>query len=296
MSSELGNIVQITEQFPLQSYFDAAAEVTNPPSTAALVQPSNNNIVESTLKKKENQSGYAVGLAPWSQAPVALKVNFGEGGNSATVLMRPGQVFRPNGNVRFQGFEYGLPYGWLGGGTVTLFLFKTPNSEVWWEGQQSEVLFHRLRTTITAGPAAAPSFRNWPNRFPWPQMYRLATVVESQQGRPSLTVSRTTKILFRLNQTGEITGDNAATVMFWGTDDFGIGADGVTAVNTDNFFQSIFFPDRTSVAVGGTINPIVGLDPAIAGVPSNTWGINIVAPAASVLVGMTVDICRYGIL
>lgn len=295
MSSEIGNIVQFSEQFPLQSYFDAAAELTTPPATAALTQPANSAIVQSTLKVKANQSGYAIALAPWSQAPVALRVNFGEGGNSAAVLLKPGQTFRPNGNVRFQGFEYGLPYGWLGGGTVTLFLFKTPGAEVWWSGKQSEILFHRLRTTILTAPAAAPSYKNWPNKFPWAQMYRYVSggPQESQQGQPTLAVSEVTRTQLVLNSTADYTGDNLATMFFWGTDDFSIGADGVTAVNTHNFAYPLYWPTGTALQGG---RPILDLPPAVASQASNQWGISLVAPIGSALIGQTVDICRYGIL
>lgn len=295
MSTEIGNIVQFSEQFPLQSYFDAAAELTTPPSTAALSQPTNNAIVQSTFKSKPNQAGYAIGLAPWSQAPVALVVNFGEGGNSATVLLKPGQVFRPNGSQRFQGFNYGLPYGWLGGGTVTLFLFKTPQAEVTWNGKQSEVLFHRLRTTILTAPAAAPSYKNWPNKFPWPAMYRYVAggPQQSQQGQPTLVVSEVTRTQLVLNSTADFTGDNLATMFFWGTDDFSIGADGVTAVNTHNFATPVFFPTGTDMQGG---QPIVTLPREIAAQASNQWGISLVAPIGSALIGQTVDICRYGIL
>lgn len=295
MSSELGNIVQFSEQFPLQSYFSALAEVTTPPSTAALQQSVNTSIVGSTLKTKANQSGYAIGLAPWSQAPVALKINFGEGGNSAAVLLKPGQVFRPNGRESFKGFEYGLPFGWLGGGTVTLFLFKTPAAEVWWEGTQSEVLYHRLRTTILTAPAAAPSYKNWPNKFPWSQMYRYIAggPQESQQGQPTLVISQTTRVSLRLNSTADYTGDNLCAMFFWGTDDFGIGADGITAVNTDSFAEPLAWPTGTGMQGG---RPLLSLSREVAAQASNQWGISIVAPIGSALIGQTVDICRYGIL
>lgn len=290
MSSELGNIVQFSEQFPLQSYFDAAAELTTPPSTAALSQPANSNIVQSTLKSKANQSGYAIGLAPWSQAPVALRINFGSGGSSSAVVLKPGQVFRPNGNKRFEGFDYGLPYGWLGGGTVTLFLFKTEGSEVWWNGEQSEVLFHRFRTTIRTEPATSPGLRNWPDKFPWPQMYRYVAggPQESQQGQPTLAISRHTRVALRLNSTADYTGDNECSIVFWGSDDFSTGADGITTSNADYFSYDLAWP---LVA-----NPILHLPSEIAAQACNQWGISIVAPIGSALIGQTVDICRYGIL
>lgn len=298
MSLELGNIIQFSELWPLQSYFDAAAELTTPQSTAALEQPPTNGIVPSTRRDKSSQGGYSLGLAPWSQTPVAVQFSFGAEGSSSPVVLKPGQLYTPNGDGRFVGFEYGLPFGWLGGGNATLFLFKTKQAKVDWMGDQSEILFHRLRTTILAGPAAAPSYRNWPNRFPWPQMFRYnALGTQMQNGKPSLAIARTTKILLRLNiAAGTITGDNTARVMFWGTDDFGTGADGLTAVNTDQFFQDISFPDPALLVAGWTDNPMVALDPDIAGTASNTWGISIVAPAGSVLVGKTVDICRYGLL
>lgn len=296
--NNLGNIVQFSETWPLQSYFDAAAEITTPPSTASLEQPPLDQIVPSTLRDKTNQSGFSLGLAPWSQAPVAVQFSFGDQGASATVILKPGQIFRPNGGERFVGFTYGLPFGWLGGGNVTLFLFKTPDARVDWTGYQSEVLFHRLRTTILAAtvPLTAPSYRNWPNRFPWPYMYRYATTPEFQAAQSSLAIAEVTRTLLRLNNdaTVSLPTDQGFRMVFWGTDDFGTSSDGTTVTGSDQLYTDLSWPDPTSLVAGSYDNPVISLDRNLAALSGNTWGVALYAPAGSTLIGKTVDICRYG--
>lgn len=301
MSDETANVISFTELYPIQSYFDAAAELTTPPSTAALDQPENRGFVQSTQRPKTSQSGYAIGLEPWSEAPVAVAFNFGESGSSSPVVLRPGQVIRPNGRKRFEGFEYGLPFGWLGGGLVALRLFKTENAEEHIYGEQSEILYHRLRTTILqeGDPTVAQGYVNWPNRFPWPKMYRYGTIIQPQKSNPVISISRTTRVDMRLNIAGaDISADNTARIVFWGTDDFGTQANGVTVLNTDQFFYDISWPipNSGSPAFAQLYNPYVSLPRDVAAQSSNQWGISIVAPVGSVLIGKTVDICRYGIL
>lgn len=301
MSSLIGNVVQISELFPLQSYFDAAAELTTPASMAILAQPQNNPIVPSTFKRKTGQSGYALGLAPWSQSPIAVQFDFGDEGQSAPVILKPGEVKIPNGKKPFKGFDFGLPFGWLGGGLVSLFLFKTPDARAeWGVGPSSEVLFHRFRTTILTAPAAsAPtSAANWPDRFPWPSCYRYVAGANPvvQSGQPSLKITEQTRTMMQLNQGAtSITGDNIARIVFWGSDPFAIGSDGLTPVNTSQFFYDLNWPDRDSaVTIGNNLSPIIELPSSIATIPANVFGIAIYAPIGSVLIGMTVDIVRYG--
>lgn len=298
-TKELPNIVQFTEHYQIQSYFDAAAELTTPPSVAVAVQPSTNQIVPSTLKNKSSQSGFAIGLAPWSKAPVAVQINFGPGGSSAVVLLRPGQLFTPNGGERFEGFSYGLPFGWLGGGTVTLFLFKTKEATVDWAGFQSEVLFHRFRTTIltAASPSVPPSYRNWPTEFPVDNMFRydLTLGPQSQGGKPTLMVSNVTRTLLRLNGTVPAAPDNEFRVLFWGPDSFEADAGGAAGIppNSGQFYWEGFWPISTA-GFAPADKAVVELPQGIAAESCNYWGISIVAPAGSALLGQTVDVVRYG--
>lgn len=299
MSQILGNFVQFTVRYPIQSYFNALSEATTPTSMAVLEQPVNEAIVKSTVKRDaDNQSGYSVALSPDSETPLAFSFDFGEAGATAAVVIRPGETHVPNGEKPFKGFTYGLPFGWLGGGVATFQVFKSPNARLDFASKPEKVLFHRLRTTIKVGAAGAitpPAFVNWPSKFPWNKVFRyqLGVTPENQAAEPTMVLKEPEAVL-RLNQGAtSIAAGNACSVVFFGTDAFGIGANGLTAVNTDNLFYDIYWPDNTTVAVGDR-NPVIALPLEIARLASNQWGIAIYAPAGSPLIGMTVDIARYG--
>ena len=298
MSKILGNFVQFTVRYPLQSYYDAAAEVTTPRSMAVLNQPVNEAIVKSTRKAADNQSGYAIALSPDSETPMAFEFEFGEEGATAAVVVRPGETHVPNGGKPFKGFSYGLPFGWLGGGVANFQVFKSPDARLDFSSVPEKVLFHRFRTTILTGVVGAitpPAYVNWPSKFPWNKLnkYALGVTPENQSAEPTMVIKEPEAVL-RLNQGAtSIAAGNAASIVFWGTDAFGIGADGVTALNTDNLFYDIYWPDNSVVAVGDR-NPVIQLPSEIARLASNQWGVSIYAPPGSPLIGMTVDIARYG--
>lgn len=183
--------IELVEKFAYQSYFD-----TTLGAAALLRQPPNEQIVPSTLAKAD-VAGYAVGLHPSSQTPVAVRFLGGEQqGSSATFRLKPGQVLRPFGSPgapgKFSGFEWGLPFGWLGGGNAMLVVFRTSDSSVDWI-DRSEIVFHRTRIPILAKadvPTAAALVKNWPTRFPWPHATRGADAL-TQRGSPVLSVNPT---------------------------------------------------------------------------------------------------------
>lgn len=294
-----GSAVQINDLFALQSYFDATPETLTPQGQAVLVQPKNEAIVPSTFRATQ-QSGYALGLAPWSEAPVAVEFILGPTGKASTLVLKPGQIIHPTGSEKFTGFNYGLPAGWLGGGAVSLFVFKSQDADMKWTGIQSEVLFHRYRTKILAGavgPITPPAYANLPTRFPWIKNNRFlnGTLTEAQNGQGSIYISEVTKTLLVLQQGATvITPNNGCRMVFFGTDPFGIGADGLIATNAQNFFFDIYWPDNTVLAGLGDANPIVSLPKEIGSVAANQWGFAIYAPAGSPLIGLDVDVCRWG--
>lgn len=295
---ERGGAVQVNDLFALQSFFDATPETLTPQGQAVLVAPKNEAIIPSTFRSKSHE-GYAIGLAPWSEAPVAVEFTLGIQGKTSTLILKPGEIINPAGDGRFKGFNYGLPTGWLGGGAVSLFVFRSKDAVCNWNGIQSEILFHRYRTTILAGapgPMTPPEYSNLPTRFPWIKNNRFisGTLVEAQNGQGAISISEVTKTLLVLNQGAvAITPGNACSIVFWGTDPFGIGADGLIAANTSNFFFDIYWPDNTLVPVGDR-NPVVSLTRELASIPANQWGFAIYAPAGSPLIGMTVDMARWG--
>lgn len=290
--------VEIVEQFPLQSYFDATPETLTPPAMAVLQQPQGEGIARNTLKTASIH-GYAIGVAPWSEAPAAIQFVEGNRGQSGILHLRPGQIVRPTGGLAFTGFNWGLPYGWLGGGTVTLFIFKTHEAKVKWDGIQPEILFHRFRTVIRDGASIAPVANgvvNFPTKFPWAKQYQWQGGANSeiQQGQPILSISEITRTILRLQQGATvITGDQLMRMVWFGSDAFSIGADGITAVQADKVFYDLNWPDNV-VAGMDVADPLLTLPRELAAVGCNQYGINFYAPTASALIGLNVDVVRWG--
>lgn len=185
--------IQLSRLFAYQSYFDDTLL-----EKAILVQSVNDPIVDA---KREQNSGYAIGLHPASQTPVAVQFDLGgQQGSGAPLILKPGQVIRPHGlppgskSGSFAGFRWGLPFGWLGGGLATLVVFQTPDADVLWPGNP-EIIFHRQRFQIQDGaalPANAP--KNWPIRFPWTQAVTGAGSFP-QKGAPIIAIEPTRTLL-----------------------------------------------------------------------------------------------------
>lgn len=290
--------IEIVEQFPLQSYFSNVPETLTPPAMAVLQQPQGEGIARNTLKTASVQ-GYAIGVAPWSEAPAAIQFVEGNRGQSGILHIRPGQIIKPTGGHAFTGFNWGLPFGWLGGGTITLFIFKTPEAKVKWDGVQPEILFHRFRTVIRDGAAIAPpanSVVNFPTKFPWAKQYQWQQLADSeiQQGQPILSISEITRTILRLQQGATvITGSQLMRMVWFGSDVFSIGSDGVLAVQVDKIFQDLYWPDNV-VAGLDVADPLIELPRSLAAIGCNEYGVNFFAPTGSPLIGLDVDVARWG--
>lgn len=294
---------QITKVFPFQSYFDSAYEALTPnPGSALLEQPPNSGIIQSTVQKNQTEA-YAVGLAPWSEAPVAIQMQTADaGGFSTPLILRPGEVLAPAGLAQgeqfrnFRGFEWGLPFGWLGGGLVSLFLFKSPDSLPNWTYGAKEVCFHTFQTEIIQSSIVPPNPQrtNWPNRFPWFKAFRgVGTLAFNQANSPNFSVSPT-KTLLRLNGVS-LAQAEPCRVVFWGTDTLDHGADGITPVPTQSSYWEFNWADNTS---GGFASQgqLLSLPQEFSTLAANSWGITIEAPAGSDLIGETVNLARFGLI
>jgi hypothetical protein len=218
--------VELSRKFTFQSYFD---DVLGP--AAILRQSPNQQIVSSTLRK-EDLSGYAVALHPSSQTPVAITFRGGQQqGSSATFRLKPGEFLRPFGTPngvpgKFSGFEWGLPFGWLGGGNAILLVFRTIDAKAEWT-DRSEVIFHRIRIPVVSPanvPAAVPF--NWPTRFPWP--HAVSGVEQlTQAGTPVLSAVPTRTLLSL--RMANLASSASMRVYFIGADELAEGPTG--AVN-----------------------------------------------------------------
>lgn len=221
---------QVSNLFTPQSYFDNTLL-----QQAILAQPPNEAIVASTAKE-ENADGYSVGLHPSSETPIAIKFKTGgQQGQSSVYTLKPGQTLTPQGigfdgeAGKFSGFKWGLPFGWLGGGSATLVVMRTHDAKVNWL-DRSEIIFQRQRIKILA-PADVPASTalpyNWPSRFPWSQAV-FGSNNFSQRGRPSLAVTPTrTTMMLRL---ANLAATATMRAYFIGTDSYAIDSTGAVSL------------------------------------------------------------------
>lgn len=187
---------EVSDVFSYQSYFD-----DNLQERALFRQNPNEPIVKSTLSEQIQVAGYGIALHPSSETPVAVQFDTGaQQGKSQTYRLKPGELIRPEGkefeNGQFSGFRWGLPFGWLGGGSATLVVLRATDCRVEWASDFNEVVYHRIRLPIQ-DPAGLPVVGgaysgplNWPQRFPWP-LAMFGTDSLTQRGQPALSIAPT---------------------------------------------------------------------------------------------------------
>lgn len=238
--------VSITRLFPYQSYFDDALL-----EQAILQQSRNQPIVNSvtpaigapTQWVQSEVAGYALGLHPSSETPVAvLPLVGGQASSPQPVILKPGQIYRPHGkplhgvNGSFSAVNWGLPFGWLGGGLATLYIFSSPDADAAWPGNK-EVIFHRQRMriytpTTAVIPAAAPY--NWPLRFPWMHAIRGADDID-QSGAGVVQVEPTRTLMsLRLE---ELVDTVDMRIYVQSSNDMDLDANGVAILTNSRFID-----------------------------------------------------------
>lgn len=149
------SVTQIPANFAIQSYFDRVLL-----QTAILPQPPGNPIVDSTRQYAQTP-GVGFALHPSSQSPVAIRAKGGDV-DTAVITLTPGQKIITG---RFTEFEWGLPFGWLGGGNVVLYVIHNEKADVVFPSARMPIIFHRQTIRVQAAvPLAIP---NLPLAFPW---------------------------------------------------------------------------------------------------------------------------------
>lgn len=285
--------VEITGNFTYQSYFDDTLL-----QRAILAQPPSDAIVPSTLKSID-LAGYSLGLHPSSETPVTVRFRTGQQqGASSPYRLKPGQVIRPYGRPgdqggQFSGFDFGIPFGWLGGGTVTLILFRTSDAWVDWPGSLNEYIYHRTRMRIvdsTLMPATPPY--NWPMRFPWSQASFGASGL-SQRGEPALVVTPT-RTFVRL-RVSSLAAPVTMRALFTGTNDFAMGPTGSIDLTDVASYDVIW---GTWAQLGGGAGPGTQYQTQMLGadwerLSADNGGLILCSDDAD-LIDEYVDIVRYG--
>lgn len=294
--------VSATTLFPFQSYFDDAL------LEQALLQQSKNEPIVNSVKPalgaatpmvKTNVGGYAIGLHPSSQTPVAvLPLVGGQASSPQPVILKPGQIYRPHGRPgnkpgHFSAVNWGIPFGWLGGGVATLYIFSSPDADVAWAGNP-EIIFHRQRMQIVA-PAALPADapKNWPLRFPWTQAVRGADNVD-QKGQAIVGVEPT-RVLMTL-RLGNLAAAARMRILTQESNDFGLNSSG-GIIAAETIFQDYQWGSYTVNGGAGNLGtnfPVVE--------PSGPWyrlaaddgGVQLVDMSGGALTNAFVDVVRYG--
>jgi hypothetical protein len=227
-----------------------------------------------------------------------VAIQFAVGGQpsqSAVLILRPGQTIRPFGLPKgrthgaFSGFTWGLPFGWLGGGMATIFVFQTPDSDGAWPGDP-EVVFHRQRMKIYA-PADYPgTIYNWPMRFPWPNAL-LGSNSTPQGGKPQLAITQPTRVSMRLRMTS-LANPADMRIIMQSTNEF---EDNNGAVATTASYQDVTWGSFT--AAGGaapTTYPVQQIESNVARLSADDGKFVLVDLSGGTLAAQYVDVVRWG--
>lgn len=303
---------EVSQTFIYQSYFDDDLA-----ERAILPQPANQPIVPSTKNEKPiATAGYGVALHPSSETPVAIQFDTGgQQGRSATYRLKPGEVLypfgRPDGkghNGQFSSFSWGLPFGWLGGGSANLIILRTADARVNWPSDHNEIVYHRIRLLIQPDVAALNALAtanfyngplNWPQRFPWPAA-RSGLNTLSQRGQPALAVTPT-RTAMALQDTGaSFPTPSTMRAFFIGADVWAQQADGSIDLSNAKFTDVTW---GTFTLAAGIVAPFSGAQETqivtgeLERIACNAGAV-VLAPAdftADIqLVGKHVDFVRYG--
>lgn len=299
---------QVTKTFNYQSYYD-----TTLLEKAVLTQANNNPIVQTTTEQQQ-LSGYAIGNHPDSQTPIAVVFEGnGRQSGSAVHILPPGAIVRPtssgkSGEDAFQSFSWGIPFGWLGGGTATVVVFQTKDSWANWY-PDTEVLFHRFTAQIKAPadiPAAASITtgwpRNWPMRFP-SLLTRRGSSAINQGGAPQIAIRRPGRVEFNLRT---VLGTNSnIKALFYHTTNF---SDELAATPSPIPVTSVDLPITGTTPTGlpagyteymGFLGPEIlngfGCDGKAGSAATLTAGVLFISEDPS-LQGQYLDVARWGYL
>lgn len=288
-----GPAQEIPKVFPYQSYFDDTLL-----SKALLAQTMNQPIVPSTLTEQQ-VSGYAIGLHPSSETPVAVSFKIGgQRTSSAPLILKPGQIMRPHGKPdgakvsgNFSGFQWGLPFGWLGGGLARLVVFQSPDAHAYWTGNP-EVVFHRQRMQILAPAGVSSVPYNWPARFPWTQALQGSSSVP-QKGAPGIVI-QPSRVMLRL-RLNTLAAPQTMRFIIQNTQTFDLNSAGV--VTADSSFVEMVWPSYVATgSTGALANPycVQEAPSELLSLGADDGGIQLVDMSASTLTNAYVDVVRYG--
>lgn len=265
-------LTQIVGSFAYQSHF----------GTARILQQGVGDPIVGSTKQTGQTPGIGFALHPCSQSPVAIKLRGGQS-DSAELVLTPGQKIITG---RFTGFDWGLPFGWLGGGRVVLYVIHREDANVSFPSARPAIIFHRLRLTVVNGAADAAPIVNWPLQFPWSNAVRVVAGSNQPQPAGPVFTIEPEATLFKLN-TSPFNADVALTLQIRNCDPFDLQAAGAAGYANVNQFYALGFQ-----SVNGRAQ-VAWLPAEVARLAGDSAAVSIL-DTASVLGGETVDVVRYG--
>lgn len=274
-------ISQIPVNIPYQSYFSSTLY-----EKALLSQRAGDLIVSST-KVLYQGSGRLVALAGWSETPIAFRFS-GTKSDTGVIVVKPGQILDVG---HFDGFEYGLPFGWLGGGRSMIYTAHTKDALIDPGSARPEVIFHRLRQKIVASAGVLPAITyNWPLAFPWKRAVSGATSID-QTGTAMFRVEPT-RSLIRLRMQNAV--PKTVGLFYRGARELDEASDGTMTladVGTTTW-QEIVFNVSTDPLL--KTYPLVNLGSDFIDLTFDDGGVTFVNLGDATLSNIEVDIVRYG--
>lgn len=278
------SVTQLAATFSLQSFFDSALL-----QKAILGQDVGNPIVASTRQYAQTP-GFGVALHPASQAPVAIGFK-GGAADSAIVTLTPGQTIMTGS---FSQFEWGLPFGWLGGGDVILYVLHNEKAMAPFPQSNTPIIFHRTRLAITANPGGA-YVANWPGAFPWPNALSGAGSLPQQASATFNVMPDIAMFRLRTDLSAAAPPVPATlTLVFRGIDAFDMNSATPPVTNTTDLtgFDLTFTP--TADTAGGEFS-LAWLPTEIARLVGDACSVSVVdRSAGSLYIASFLDVVRYG--
>ena len=273
-------ITQLAATYPFQSYFDNALLLN-----AILSQSIGNQIVNSTRQFAQTP-GEGVALHPSSRSPVAIKFHGGDA-DSAVIHLTPGQKVFPGS---FKHIEWGLPFGWLGGGTVILYVLNSKEADIEFPAANVPVVFHRQRCLIVNGNSvAAPGTPNWPMAFPWSNANRsVAGALTPQQASPLFGMVPDVTLL---QYNGALAAPLDLNIQFTNITSLDQNSPPDQAVGYANGIH--FWPVTIPAVIGPNVASLVWLPPEVGHFAGDACAVTFLDPAG-VAGGAFIDVVRYG--
>lgn len=276
----MSQISIINKVFRIQSFFSSSATTAAGQEAAIIAQGMNDLIAQKAVEPRAN--GRFIGLHPSSRTPVALRaLSVGRSSGTPPIVLTPGQFIESTG---MQGIEWGIPFGWMGGGFASLVVADGPEAFSGWPLVKSEVLIHRVRLPVVQDAAAAGLAYHaaWPTQFPFPS-----------SSKPTIAVEPT-KVSMRL-RLDNLAAQADMRLVFQANDVFDIGSDGLTPGTTDFTYFDVTFPPAPA-GILSLAFPLIEIQaPVVGGSITNVALVDISGlGAGGPLVGAFVDIARFG--